>query len=68
MEEEENTEENQKKQACSFIKFLNEVPWKYPQIFNWAGDKIIGTLDEYLLNKDIATFLKTNVFEDFESS
>ena len=74
MEEEENTEENRKKHACSFIKFLNEVPWKYPQLFNWAGDetklkgdKIIGTLDEYLLNKDIATILKTYVFEDFES-
>ena len=46
---------------------MNEVPWKYPQIFNWAGDKIIGTLDEYLLNKDIATILKTYVFEHFES-
>jgi hypothetical protein len=53
---------------------LFEVPCKYPQIFKWAvdetklkGDKIIGTLDEYLLNKDIAAILKTYVFEDFES-
>jgi len=74
MEEEENTEENRKEHADKFVKFLNEVPWKYPQIFTWAGDetklkgeKIIGTLDQYLLNQDIATILKTYVFEDFES-
>jgi len=74
MEEEENTEENRKQHTDKFIKFLNEVPWKYPQIFTWAGDetklkgeKIIGTLDQYLLNQDIATILKTYVFEDFES-
>jgi hypothetical protein len=74
MEEEENTEENRKEHADKIVKFLNEVPWKYPQIFTWAGDetklkgeKIIGTLDQYLLNQDIATILKTYVFEDFES-
>jgi hypothetical protein len=31
------------------------------------GDKIIGILDDYLLNQDIATILKTYIFEDFET-
>jgi hypothetical protein len=74
MEEEDNTEDNRKQHAETFINFLNDAPWKYPQLFTFAGDetklmgdKIIGTLDEYLLNQDIAIILKTYVFEDFES-
>ncbi len=37
------------------------------QILQYKGDKIIGKLDESLLNKDIAAILKTQVLEDFES-
>jgi hypothetical protein len=48
--------------------------WFVTQLFTFAGDetkmlndKIVGTLDEYLLNHDIASILKTYVFDDFES-
>jgi hypothetical protein len=77
-EEEDNNAKTRLEHAEKFIKFLNDAPWKYPQTFTFAGDetkhdkdgengKIIGTLDEYLLNLDIGTILKTYVFEDFES-
>jgi hypothetical protein len=73
-EEENNTAESRREHAETFINFLNNAPWKYPQLFTFQADetklkneKIIGTLDEYLLNLDIAAILKTYVFEDFES-
>jgi len=73
-EEEDNTHTTRKEHADKFINFLNGAPWKYPQLFTFAGDetkvindKIIGTLDEYLLNQDIASILKTYIFEDFET-
>lgn len=73
-EEENNTAESRREHADTFINFLNNAPWKYPQLFTFAADEtklkennIIGTLDEYLLNHDIATILKTYVFEDFET-
>jgi hypothetical protein len=72
-EEENNTEEHRREHAERFIALLNNAPWKYPQMFTFAadetkmkGNKIISTLDEYLLNQDIASILKTYVFEDFE--
>jgi hypothetical protein len=73
-DEDSNTMEYRRFHIDRFINFLNNANWKYPQLFTFAGDetkmandKIIGTLDEYLLNHDIASILKTYVFDDFES-
>jgi hypothetical protein len=71
-EEDRNTEDFRRDHADNFIQFLNETEWKWPQTFTFAGDetklvdtKIMGTLDMYLLNSDIAALLKQYVFEDF---
>jgi hypothetical protein len=32
MEEDDNTADNQKQHAETFINFLNNAPWKYPQL------------------------------------
>jgi hypothetical protein len=73
-EEENNTAEYRRYHVDRFINFLNNATWKYPQLFTFTGDetkmmndKVVGTLDEYLLNHDIASILKTYVFDDFES-
>ena len=72
-EESNNSAEYRHQLADNFINFLNNTEWKYPQQFAFAGDEtkmtgtsIVGTLDMYLLNQDIACLLKTYIFEDFE--
>lgn len=69
-EEENNTESFRRNHADKLITFLNSLEWKFPQTFTFAedetklsNDKIIGTWDMYLLNMDIATILKTYVYE-----
>jgi hypothetical protein len=71
VEEYNNTSEVRHDHADKFIQFLNEIDWKYPQIFTFSGDKtktignkIVGTWDTYLMNFDIAAILKDYVFED----
>jgi hypothetical protein len=68
-----NTPEHRRQLAETFIQYLNETNWQYPQQFVFAGDEtedanleIAGTLDMYLLNRDIGGLLGTYIFEDFE--
>jgi hypothetical protein len=69
--EENNTTEFRREHVDNFIQFLNDTEWKYPQTFTFTADetkisneKIIGTLDMYLLNSDIAAILKQYVYDD----
>jgi hypothetical protein len=71
VEEDKNTSEVRREHTDKFIQFLNEIEWKYPQIFNFSGcetklngNKIIGTWDMYLMSSDITSILKHYVFDD----
>ena len=74
VEEDKNDADNRRIIADRFIKFLNEIQWKWPQQFVFTEDqtklsntKIGGKLDMYLLDVDIAVILKQYIFEDFAS-
>lgn len=67
-----NTPEERRSHVDTFISYLNETNWKFPQRFAFSGDetktsdeKITGTWDMYLMNSDIVTILKTFFFDDF---
>ena len=71
-EEGKNSAKYREELANKFITFMNGVQWLYPQQFVFSGDetksignKIISTLDMYLLNSDIAAILKTYIFESW---
>jgi hypothetical protein len=70
-EETNNTETFRREHVDNFIQFLNEIEWKWPQQFAFAGDEtkvekgtLASTLDMYLLNVDIAAILRQYVFDD----
>jgi hypothetical protein len=71
--EESNTAEYRAQHAENFIKFLNNIDWKYPQQFIFQGDetklmngRINTSVDMFLLNCDIVVLLKVYLFEHFE--
>jgi hypothetical protein len=70
-EEINNNESYRREHVDKFIQFLNEIEWKWPQQFAFAGDEtkvenngVTSTLDMYLLNVDIAAILRQYVFDE----
>ena len=73
-DEANNTAKHREEVVNRFIMFMNGVDWVYKQQFIFSGDEtrmvggnIVGTVDMWLLNIDIAAILKQYIFESWDA-